>query len=62
MKIVLASNFNEEMYNESLVAENIRSEVHGAIMVEALNKTLDENSRGYFKFVPDEYKLYKFEP
>ena len=62
MKIVRASNFDDEMFAESLVAENIQVETLGAIMVEALNKTLDEHSHHYFKFVQDDYKLYKFEP
>lgn len=62
MKIIATDNFNRESVSDRLVAESV-SEFDGPIMVEALNRALGgEYAQKYYQLVPDDHKLYTFEP
>lgn len=58
MKIVTKSNYNEELYQEKVVAENVN--VHtGKLLVNAYNERyVNENDSSYLELVEDDYKLY----
>ena len=61
MKIINTDNFDREDHSDSLVCENV-SEFYGKIIVKALNDKLSgSTSPDYYRLVPDDYKLYKFE-
>lgn len=63
MKIICTDNFNRENVDESVVAENIKSETHAKVMAEGLNaKFSGDHSQDYFVVRPDDYKPYRFEP
>ena len=58
MKIVCASNFNEDLYAERIVAENL-NEYWAKKLTEAWNdKFTREYSKDYLKVVEDDYELY----
>lgn len=63
MKIIGVDNYAREDKSDGLVAENV-SEFHGKIMVEALNAKLcrGDSDPIFYKLVPDDHKLYTFEP
>lgn len=62
MKIICCDNYGRENVSDTLVAKNI-SEYYGRIVVEALNKEIDDSySDCYFKLVEDDYKLYTYNP
>jgi hypothetical protein len=62
MKIVAYSNFDSETVNDVLVADNITNSERAETMLKALNDKVTEYSTYYFKIVPDDYKLYVWEP
>lgn len=61
-KIIAVSNFDDESVSDRLVAENIKSEMEARHMAGALNAVTGPNSADYFKVVPDDHKLYQWEP
>ena len=62
MKIVQVDNFNRDTVSDKLIAENV-NEYFGKFLVEALNKKyVDDYSPEYYRLMPDDYKLYKWEP
>ena len=62
MKIIGKDNFDREMISDYLVAEKVMESL-GAIMVEALNaKLCSDNAPTFYKLVPDDYELWRFEP
>lgn len=62
MKIVCTDNFARETQSERFVAENIRNEREAKIMLDALRKTCTDHEPDWYKLVPDDYVLYRFEP
>lgn len=62
MKIIAVSNHNSETQSDRLVAENIRSEVEAEKIADGLNDSVTDNSPDFYRAVPDEYKLYIWEP
>jgi hypothetical protein len=62
MKIIQVDNFDREIVSDILIAENV-PEHFAELIVTYLNNTLSGPcSLDYYKRVPDDYKLYKFEP
>ena len=62
MKIIGKSNFDNEMVNDIIIAENV-NEYYGNIIVEFMNEFyVKDSSDYYFHLEPDDYKLYEFEP
>lgn len=62
MKIICVDNFNRDYKSDELVCENI-NEYYGKYIVNQLNTYFNgENSPLYFKLVPDDHKLYVFNP
>lgn len=61
-KIVAYDNFNRETVSEWVAADNIRSEIDGKTMVEALVAKVHDNGPWMYKLVPQDYKLYTWEP
>lgn len=61
MKIVGYSNFDIETVNDFIVCENV-NKVFGPTMLKALTDMVTDNSTYYYKLVPDDYKLHKWEP
>lgn len=63
MKIISVDNFNRETVSDILVCENIEAKQYGDCMVKALNdKFSGEDASRYYRLVPNDHKLYKFEP
>ncbi len=58
MKIIGKSNFDIETVDDILLCENVLSLGYGTEICNALNT---ESGEYFFKVVPDDYKLYKFE-
>lgn len=61
MKIICVDNYDREMYDDILIAENV-DERWGNHIVELLNNDYRKSNGDYFKFVENDYKLFKFEP
>jgi len=62
MKIIIVDNFDRNVYDDYLIAENI-SEAWGNRIVEFLNDVYSGAcSPDFFMLVKDDYKLRKFEP
>jgi hypothetical protein len=59
MKIIGTDNFNRDSVADFLVAENIKNEDFGKVMVEALNKKYcrRDDSPYYYRLVADDYRL-----
>lgn len=64
MKIICVDNFDHEGpgHDHVLVCENI-NEWYGGNIVEFLNNKLSgDQSPNFYRLVPNEYKLYEWEP
>lgn len=61
MKVIGTSNFDEETTSDRLVCENV-NEHYGKIIVDALNTRGGNYSMYFYKLVPDDHKLYEWEP
>jgi len=62
MKIICKNNFDLETVNDRLIAENV-GEFYAKDITEFLNKKYGGyTSPDYFVIVPDDYKLYVWEP
>jgi hypothetical protein len=63
VKIIGVSNYDNEMVNDILIAENV-SEFYAKIIADLLNKDKRTGGDGtyHYKVVPMDYELYKFEP
>lgn len=61
MKLICKDNFNRETISDSIIAENV-DEYWAAEIKSALNDRLGENSPVFIDAVPEDYKLYKYEP
>lgn len=57
MKIIAVDNFNRETVADHLVADNIRSEREGKIMLDALRATCDEHGHTWYRLVENDYRL-----
>lgn len=62
MKIVGRSNFDNEMVNDVLVAENVSKDYADGILDYMNNTFCDERSTYCFFLEDDDYELYRFEP
>jgi hypothetical protein len=58
VKIVLASNFNEDLYAERIVAENLNEYWAKKLTTAWNDKFTREYSKDYLKVVEDDYELY----
>ncbi len=58
MKIIAVDNYDRESVNDILICENVHK-WYGDMIVKMLNEKSDIS---FFKLVPDDTKLYKFEP
>lgn len=59
MKIIGISNYDNDYVSDVLIKENV-TESEGKKIIEKMNK--NDNDYYFYKIVPDNYKLYKFEP
>lgn len=58
MKVVTKDNFDRDLFEETVVAENVNS-YYGKEIVRLLNeRRWMESSDHYFELVEDDYKLY----
>lgn len=64
MKIIASDNFDREIYDDILIAENITNMEAGQVMVDALNYKYcnHDNAAWFYRLVPDDHKLFVFEP
>jgi len=62
MKIIRTDNFNREKRSDLLIAENVHKYFGEFLTKELNNRYSGETSPDYFRLVPDDYKLYKWEP
>lgn len=61
MKIVIASNFDKEMYEEQFLNLPHLTELKAERIIRLLNELCSgPSAEDYYKIVPDDYKLYKF--
>lgn len=58
MKIVLTDNYDRELYDEKVIAENV-NERTGKKIVDLLNDDLKRFDEDYYKLVEDDYKLFE---
>jgi hypothetical protein len=63
MKIIAVDNFDRETHSDVLIAENV-TECCAPIIAAALNEKLckHDDSPTFYRAVPDDYKLYRYEP
>ena len=62
MKVIKKDNFDREHISDTLVAENV-SEYFAKEIVDLLNgKFGGDYADDYFVAVPDDYKLYEYDP
>jgi hypothetical protein len=62
MKIIGKDNFDRDEVSDVLVAVNV-SETMAPIIVDALNsRSSGPQADRFYKAVPDDYKLYEFNP
>lgn len=62
MKIICIDNFDREIVSDRLIAENVPDHYAEGIAEHLNEKYSGTTSPVYFKAVPDDYKLYTFEP
>lgn len=60
MKIIYSDNIPTDMSSEHLYIQDVTEEA-GKRLCEQLNKNLGDNQGPYYRVVPDDHKLYKFE-
>lgn len=58
MKIICVDNYNRELYNDLVIAENVHK-AYGKLIVDLLNESPRTSDEDYFKLVEDDYKLFK---
>lgn len=61
MKIIATDNLNRDNVSDFLVCENI-NEVYGQQFVDLYNKQYAEHTGKFLMLVPDDHKLYVWEP
>ena len=61
MKIIGVDNYDRETVSDDLIAENVNP-WNAKRIVDLLNEKESEDSNWFFKAVPDDHKLFKFEP
>lgn len=61
MKIIASDNFSRDYVSDSLVCENI-NEGYGNMIVDFLNRHNGDDGPRYYRLVPDDHALYKWEP
>jgi hypothetical protein len=61
MKIINKDNYDRETHSDTLVATGL-NEHYAKRIVDLLNKEEGPDSSSFFKAVPDDYKLYEWEP
>jgi hypothetical protein len=58
MKIILTDNYNRELYDEVLIAENVKEKI-GKKIVDFLNDDPQRSDVDYYNLVEDDYKLFE---
>lgn len=61
MKIIAKSNYDDEMFNEYIIAEGL-NQYYGKLIYEFLFNCTTEHDSSIPQLVEDEYVLYEFEP
>ena len=61
MKIICIDNYDREIYDDIVIAENVH-DGYGQMLVDELNNSSKRRDKDWFKLVDDDYKLFKFEP
>ena len=61
MKIIASDNFGRETVSDALVCGNV-SEAYGKLISDLLKDHNGDNGPRYYRPVPDDYVLYKWEP
>lgn len=61
MKIICVDNYDREIYDDVLIAENVHKG-YGKEIVDLLNNSPKRVDGDYFRLVDDNHKLFKFEP
>lgn len=59
MKIIRISNYDNESEAQYVVAEGIKHESHGLVMLEALQKDPHRSDYDWFALVPDDRVLWR---
>jgi len=62
MKIIKVDNFGRDSVSDELVAENVSQFYGEAITDFLIDRFSGASSSDFFRLVPDDYKLYHFEP
>jgi hypothetical protein len=61
VKIIAVSNFDDETVSDSTVCENVGN-WYGPLIVDLLNNHSGERGPRFYKLVPDDHKLYEYDP
>lgn len=60
-KVIKVDNFNRDTVDDVLICENV-SQLYGDYIVSDLNNRFSgEHSDVYFRLVPNDYKLHKYD-
>jgi len=62
MKIICKDNYGRNNKSDQIVAVNIQKPYEAKKMCHALNTAGSVHSDDFFEVVPDDHKLYTFEP
>jgi hypothetical protein len=61
MKIIATDNFSRDYVSDYLVCENV-NEGYGNMIVDILNRRNGDDGPRYYRLVPNDHELYKWEP
>jgi len=59
MKIIKVDNYDRELYDDNLIAENIVNVYYEKLIVDVLNSESKRSDEDYFRLVEDDYTLFK---
>jgi hypothetical protein len=62
MKIIWKDGYDRDTSSERLVAENIKYESEANVMLSALRYSVRQDESQWYVIVPDEHKIYIWEP
>lgn len=61
-KIICSDNYDRDSVSDTLVCENINNEHIGKLLEDFLNNRTHKLADAFYRLVPQEHKLYVWEP
>ena len=59
MKIIKVDNYDRELYDDKLIADNVTNVYYGKLITNLLNENPRRSDEDYFRLVEDDYKLFE---